>query len=288
MRTYTPKPGDVERRWHVIDATDVVLGRLATQAATLLRGKHKPTFAPHVDTGDFVVDHQRRQGRPDRRQARAEARLPALRLPGRPALDRLHRAAGEEPGAGGREGRPRDAAEEHPRPRPAEQAQGLPRRRAPARRPRSRSRSRSRRSRSKPAACTPSTEPRRTVAEPTAEIRTPVDVETSPRTTHPAATARDTAAPQARRVEHHRARRGHRPPQGGRSPASGSIPGTGSWKINGRTLEDYFPNKVHQQLVNDPFKVTELEGRFDVIARIHGGGIVRPGRRAAPRRRPGR
>ena len=50
------------------------------------------------------------------------------------------------------------------------------------------------------------------------------------------------------------------------------VPGTGQWKINGRTLEDYFPNKVHQQLVNDPFRVTELEGRFDVIARLHGGG----------------
>lgn len=55
MRTYTPKPGDVDRTWHVIDATDVVLGRLATQVATLLRGKHKATFAPHVDTGDFVI-----------------------------------------------------------------------------------------------------------------------------------------------------------------------------------------------------------------------------------------
>jgi large subunit ribosomal protein L13 len=55
VRTYSPKPGDVQREWHVIDATDVVLGRLAVQAATLLRGKHKPTFAPHVDTGDFVI-----------------------------------------------------------------------------------------------------------------------------------------------------------------------------------------------------------------------------------------
>ena len=55
MRTYTPKPGDVERTWHVIDATDVVLGRLATHVATLLRGKHKATFAPHVDNGDFVI-----------------------------------------------------------------------------------------------------------------------------------------------------------------------------------------------------------------------------------------
>ncbi|MBI4939762.1 MULTISPECIES: 50S ribosomal protein L13 [unclassified Kineosporia] len=55
MRTYTPKAADVERRWHVIDATDVVLGRLASQVAILLRGKHKPTFAAHLDTGDFVV-----------------------------------------------------------------------------------------------------------------------------------------------------------------------------------------------------------------------------------------
>jgi len=55
VRTYTPKAGDVTRHWHVIDATDVVLGRLATHAASLLRGKHKPTFAPHVDTGDFVI-----------------------------------------------------------------------------------------------------------------------------------------------------------------------------------------------------------------------------------------
>jgi large subunit ribosomal protein L13 len=55
VRTYTPKPGDVQRDWHVIDATDVVLGRLASQVAILLRGKHKPTFAPHVDGGDFVI-----------------------------------------------------------------------------------------------------------------------------------------------------------------------------------------------------------------------------------------
>ncbi len=55
MRTYSPKPADVTRKWHVIDANDIVLGRLAAQAATLLRGKHKPTFAPHIDGGDFVI-----------------------------------------------------------------------------------------------------------------------------------------------------------------------------------------------------------------------------------------
>lgn len=55
MRTYSPKPGDVKRQWLVIDASDVVLGRLATQVARLLRGKHKAVFAPHADTGDFVI-----------------------------------------------------------------------------------------------------------------------------------------------------------------------------------------------------------------------------------------
>ncbi|MCD0481957.1 30S ribosomal protein S9 [Streptacidiphilus sp. ASG 303] len=51
------------------------------------------------------------------------------------------------------------------------------------------------------------------------------------------------------------------------------VPGTGVWKINGRTLEEYFPNKVHQQIVNEPFKVLEIDGRYDVIARISGGGV---------------
>lgn len=55
MRTYAPKPGDIERAWHVIDATDVRLGQLAVTAANLIRGKHKAIFAPNADTGDFVV-----------------------------------------------------------------------------------------------------------------------------------------------------------------------------------------------------------------------------------------
>jgi large subunit ribosomal protein L13 len=55
VRTFSPKAADIQRQWHVIDATDVVLGRLASQSAVLLRGKHKPVFAPHVDTGDFVI-----------------------------------------------------------------------------------------------------------------------------------------------------------------------------------------------------------------------------------------
>ena len=51
------------------------------------------------------------------------------------------------------------------------------------------------------------------------------------------------------------------------------MPGTGKWTVNGRELDDYFPNKLHQQDVNEPFKILDLEGAYDVIARIHGGGI---------------
>ena len=55
MKTYSAKPGEVERQWYVIDLEGQTVGRAATRIATLLRGKHKPTFTPHVDTGDFVI-----------------------------------------------------------------------------------------------------------------------------------------------------------------------------------------------------------------------------------------
>lgn len=55
MTTYMAKPGEVEQRWHVVDATDQIVGRLASRIAVLLMGKHRPTYTPHVDTGDFVI-----------------------------------------------------------------------------------------------------------------------------------------------------------------------------------------------------------------------------------------
>jgi large subunit ribosomal protein L13 len=55
MRTYSAKTGEIERNWYVVDASEYTLGRLATQVATVLRGKHKPVFTPHMDTGDFVI-----------------------------------------------------------------------------------------------------------------------------------------------------------------------------------------------------------------------------------------
>ena len=66
-------PATITRAWHVIDADDVVLGRLAVTAATLLRGKHKPTYAPHVDGGDFVIVVNAVQDRADRQQADRQA-----------------------------------------------------------------------------------------------------------------------------------------------------------------------------------------------------------------------
>ena len=54
-KTYSPKAGDIEHQWHVVDATDQVLGRLASQIALVLRGKHTPTYAPHMDMGDHMV-----------------------------------------------------------------------------------------------------------------------------------------------------------------------------------------------------------------------------------------
>jgi len=55
VRTFQPKPSDIERAWHIVDADGLVLGRLASEVATLLRGKHKPIYAPHMDTGDHVI-----------------------------------------------------------------------------------------------------------------------------------------------------------------------------------------------------------------------------------------
>lgn len=55
MKTYMAKAGDIDQKWYIIDAQKVILGRMAARVATILQGKHKPTYTPHVDTGDFIV-----------------------------------------------------------------------------------------------------------------------------------------------------------------------------------------------------------------------------------------
>ena len=82
MRTFSPRPVDINRAWHVVDADGLVLGRLATEVATILRGKHKPIFAPHVDTGDHVIVVNTAKVVLSSGKAREEARLPPQRLPG--------------------------------------------------------------------------------------------------------------------------------------------------------------------------------------------------------------
>ena len=89
MRTYSPKASEITRKWFVIDAEDLVLGRLSTEAARILRGKHKPTFAPHLDTGDHVIVVnaekvvRHRRTRPSRSSSTA---TPATRAASRPDL----------------------------------------------------------------------------------------------------------------------------------------------------------------------------------------------------------
>ena len=125
MRTYSPKASEITRSWHVVDAEGLVLGRMATEVARLLRGKHKPIFAPHIDTGDHVIvvnaakvvltsdkaerkDVWRHSGYPGRHQAHH------LRRPAGP------QARGSDPAHG--EGH---AAQGSPRPLDGPQAQGL-------------------------------------------------------------------------------------------------------------------------------------------------------------------
>src|SRR6478609_702796 len=202
--------------------------------------------------------HQRRQGRPHRRQAAAEEGLPPLRLPGWPQGDLLHRAARQEPGEGHREGSARHAAPHHPRQGPAEQAQGLPRHRAPPRCPAAQA------LRDHPGGpvMTENVQIDETagtdvndalVTEYTSESDGAVAGEPvqRPRATAPgAATGRRKQAVARVRI----------------------VPGTGEWTINGRTLQGYFPNKVHQQIVNEPLSLLELDGAYDVLVRVHGGG----------------
>jgi large subunit ribosomal protein L13 len=148
VSTYSPKPGEVTRNWHVIDASDVVLGRLAASVATLLRGKHKATFAPHVDGGDFVVVvNASKVALTGNKATESKMRLPPLRSPGRPEGRPVRRAA-----------RPRTRAQAVERAvwgmlpknklsrQQLQEAQGLRRPGAPARSRSSRSRTRSPRS----------------------------------------------------------------------------------------------------------------------------------------------
>ncbi len=242
MPTYTPKAGDTTRSWYVIDATDVVLGRLAVAAANLLRGKHKPTFTPNVDGGDFVIvinaDKIAVSG--DKLQSKMAYRHSGYPggLRARTLGDEMEKARRSR----GRESHRRDAAAQQAEPADPEEAQGL---RGPG-----------------SSACRPAADSVRDqaggpVSETTdvtevveTEVTETADVAEAPEApeTPPEAAAEST--PRAPVII-------DRPIQtvGRRKEAVVRVrlvPGTGQFNLDGRTLEAYFPNKVHQQLIKAP------------------------------------
>jgi large subunit ribosomal protein L13 len=93
MKTFSAKSHEVTREWLVVDATDKVLGRLATEIARRLRGKHKPEFTPHVDTGDYIIVTNVEKLRVTGNKARRQEVLPPLGLPWRSLRDELHQDA---------------------------------------------------------------------------------------------------------------------------------------------------------------------------------------------------
>ena len=93
MRTYSPKPSEIERVWYVVDAEDLVLGRLSTEVARILRGKHRPIFAPHIDTGDHVIVVNAAKVVLTANKAEQVVLLPPQRLSRRPDGDELRRAS---------------------------------------------------------------------------------------------------------------------------------------------------------------------------------------------------
>ena len=274
MRTYSPKPGEIQRQWHVIDATDVVLGRLASQTAQLLRGKHKPIFAPHVDTGDFVIIINAGKVALTGNKRRQQDRLPPLRLPGRPrAGDRTASCSTKQPGQGGREGRQGHAPAQHARPADGQQAEGLRRPGAPAPGPAAASRSRSPRSRSRARR----DRPRQHLAEPPmSETRGRRD-RRGRRDASPSSRRRP-RRPRVRapRPRHRRpsAGRRDRPPQGGHRPRA-PHPRHRQAHAQRPHLEDYFPNKVHQQLDQGAARDPREGGAATTSSPgSHGGGVT--------------
>ena len=141
MPTYTPKANEIERAWHVVDAEGLVLGRMATEVARVLRGKHKPIFAPHLDTGDHVVIVNAAKvvlsaGKADRERVYRHSGYP-----GGIKSNTLRRTARHEAGRRRAPHGQGHAPEGPARPPDAHQAEGLRRPRPPAHGPGARSRS---------------------------------------------------------------------------------------------------------------------------------------------------
>ena len=133
MRSYIPKADEITRDWVVLDASDQVLGRLATEAARLLRGKHKPTFTPHFDTGDFVVVVNAERVKMTGNKLDDKVYYRHSGKPGSLKSETARERMSKVPGAGDSGCGVGHAAQEPARPQASEKAQGLRRSRASAR-----------------------------------------------------------------------------------------------------------------------------------------------------------
>ena len=131
MKTYMAKPGEVEQKWHIIDATDQVVGRLASRIAVMLMGKHRPTYTPHIDTGDFVVVINAEKVKFTGKKWDQKEYAWYTGYPGQRTGEGRH-AARAQAGADSGRGRSPHAAEEQAGVQDDHQAQSLRRRRAPA------------------------------------------------------------------------------------------------------------------------------------------------------------
>ena len=139
MKTYMAKPGEVEQKWHIVDATDQIVGRLASRIAVLLMGKHRPTYTPHVDTGDFVVVINAEKVKFTGKKWEQKEYRWYTGYPGQ-KIGQAADALGAEARADSARSRPPHAAQEQAGVQDDHQAQDLRRRRAPAPGPAARSR----------------------------------------------------------------------------------------------------------------------------------------------------
>ena len=229
-----PKLRDIERAWHVIDADGAVLGRVATEAATLLRGKHKPIWAPHVDVGDHVVvvnaaklDVTRAQGRP----ASCTTATPATRAASR--TESLEHLLERDP-------------------------ERVVRLAVKGMLPKSRL---GRRMIKKLRVYAGPTHPH--AAQQPAGSRTLASEADRARRTRPRKRSRVAQAPDP----------DDRSPQGGGRRVSGCAPAPGMIAINGRPIEQYFPILTHQVVATEALRVTQTADVYDVDATIDGGGV---------------
>ena len=306
MKTYSPKPRDIERRWYVLDASGAILGRLATQAATILRGKHKPIFAPHADTGDHVIVINAKEvtlsgGKENKKVAyhhsgypggltetvysRLLAKKPAFAvekaikgmLPhnrlGRQMASKLRVYAGAEHRHEAQQPQPLAPGEFPPWSGLPQTQAGTPETAATRPEPTAPAAKRSTAKRSAATAATATSPAKKTTAK--------------------RSTAKRATAPPRRRPPRprRRRRRPRRPPPGGRRRRRRSVvqtttgrrkeavarvrlvPGTGAFQLNGRSLDEYFTTRAHRMVVAAPLRLVERDKDLDVIARIEGGGV---------------